>query len=117
MTLILSHGGNTMFTSASPSNEILVGTREGVVWLERDSQGSAWQVARKALTDKHVHAIIIEPQSGTLFVGATHDGIYASEDGGHTWERRDQGITKEDIYSLASVQLPVKTISSGRALM
>ena len=80
MTLILSHGGNTMFTSPSsnPSNEILVGTREGVVWLERDSQGAAWRVARKELTDKHIHAIIEEPESGTLFVGATHDGIYAS---------------------------------------
>ena len=102
MALILSHGGNTCFTGSSPSNEILVGTREGVVFIKRDSPSSEWKVAHQALTDKHVHAVLVEPVSGTIFVGATHDGIFASVDGGQDWQRRDDGLTQKDVYSLAA---------------
>ena len=104
MSIILSHGGETHFSSSSPSNEIWIGTKEGVVLLKRDSVGSEWKVAHRALTDKHIHAIILEPVSGTMFAGATKDSIYASDDGGYTWERRDNGITQTDIYSLNSVE-------------
>lgn len=105
MTLILSHGGNTSFTSSAPSNEILVGTREGVVFISRETPSTEWKVAHHALTDKHVHAILIDPVSGTIFVGATHDGIFASEDGGQNWERRDDGLTPNDVYSLAASEI------------
>ena len=103
MAITLSHGGDTIFTSSSPSDEILVGTKEGVVSIKR--QGSKWGVAHRALTDKHFHAVIVEPVSGTVFAGATHDSVYASEDGGYNWERRDNGLTEHDIYSLASARL------------
>ena len=103
MALTLSHGGDTIFSSSSPSNEILVGTKEGVVFLERN--GSGWQVSHQGLADKHIHAVIIEPVSGTIFAGATRDSIYASEDGGYTWELRDEGLTEHDIYALASAQV------------
>lgn len=102
MAITLSHGGDTIFTSSSPSDELLVGTKEGVVCIKRE--GSDWKVKHRALTDKHFHAVIVEPLSGTVFAGATHDTVYASEDGGHNWERRDNGITEHDIYSLASAR-------------
>ena len=105
MALTLSHGGDTIFTSDSPSQEVWIGTKEGVVLVTRDGNGSGWGVSRRALTDKHIHALIIEPMSGTIFAGATRDSIYASEDGGHTWERRDNGLTEHDIYSLASARI------------
>lgn len=103
MALTLSHGGDTIFSSSSPSDEILVGTKEGVVFMERN--GSGWQVSHRGLTDKHIHAVIIEPVSGTIFAGANRDSIYASEDNGYTWERRDQGLAEHDIYCLASAQV------------
>ena len=109
MALVLSHGGGTIFSSPSPSNEIMVGTKEGIVFIQREAEDSAWKVVHRALTEKHLHAIIVEPVSGTIFAGATHDGIYASEDHGQTWERRDSGITQNDIYSLASTELPEGT--------
>ncbi len=31
------------------------------------------------------------------------DSIYASVDGGRTWERRDQGLSEQDVYSLACI--------------
>ena len=36
MAIGLSHGGSTLYSSPSPSREVLVGTREGVVTIERD---------------------------------------------------------------------------------
>ena len=99
MALTLSHGGDTIFSSSSPSNEILVGTKEGVVFLERN--GSGWQVSHQGLADKHIHAVIIEPVSGTIFAGATRDSIYASEDGGYTWELRTR-----DSPSMTSMHWP-----------
>jgi photosystem II stability/assembly factor-like uncharacterized protein len=105
MALILSHGGNTSFTSSTPSNEILVGTTEGVVFIKRESTSSQWWVAHRALSDKHVHAILVDPVSGTILVGAARDGIFASVDRGQNWEHRDDGLTQKDVYSLAASQV------------
>ena len=105
MTLTLSHGGDTIFTSTVPSTEVLVGTKDGVVRIKKDQQDGNWHIADQRLTDKHIHAVIIEPVSGTIFAGATEDSLYASEDNGHTWELRDKGLTHHDIYSLASAQV------------
>ena len=105
MALTLSHGGDTIFTSSSKSNEVWIGTKEGVVLITRNGTGSGWEVSRRELPDKHIHAMIIEPISGTIFAGATQDSIYASADDGHTWERRDDGLTEQDIFCLASARI------------
>lgn len=102
MAISLSHGGTTMYASASPSQEVLVGTREGIVTIQRNAGGPGWHVAQRALTDRHIHAIITEPQSGTIFAGAHKGGLFASTDGGKTWTDRSKGLTESDVYSLAS---------------
>src|SRR6266852_1867161 len=78
MAITLSHGGPTIYRSPAPSRHVLVGTIDGVVCLERDSGGSGWHVARRTLTDKHIHALLLEPESGTLFAGVNHGSIFAS---------------------------------------
>ena len=98
MAIALSHGGPSIYSSSSPSSQVLVGTIEGVASIERD--GGEWRVTHRSLTDKHVHALVIEPDSGTVFAGANHGSIFASDDGGHTWEQRDNGLTEQDIYCL-----------------
>jgi photosystem II stability/assembly factor-like uncharacterized protein len=105
MAITLSHGGPTIYCSPAPSKQVLVGTIQGVVCLERDTDGPGWHVAYRALTDQHVHALLIEPESGTIFAGINHGSIFASSDGGHTWERRDNGLTEPDVYSLACTRL------------
>src|SRR5262245_2361443 len=100
MTITLSHGGSTIYRSSAPSRQVLVGTSEGVVRIERDSSGPGWHVADRSLTDKHVHAILIEPDSGTVFAGMKHGSLFASQDGGRTWERRDKGLTEQNVYRL-----------------
>ena len=105
MALTLSHGGDTIFTSSSPSDEVWIGTMEGVVLITRNGTGAGWEVSRRGLTDKHIHAVIVEPVSGTIFAGSIRDSIYASDDEGHTWERRDNGLTEPEIFSLASARI------------
>ena len=104
MALTLSHGGDTTFASSSPANEILIGTKEGIVRIARETGGSDWQIADRWLTDKHIHALIIEPVSGAIIAGATEDAVYVSEDGGDNWERRDNGLAETDVYSLAAAR-------------
>ena len=50
MAIGLSHGGSTLYSSPSPSQEVLVGTREGVVTIERAGSGSEWRLKHRALT-------------------------------------------------------------------
>jgi photosystem II stability/assembly factor-like uncharacterized protein len=109
MAIGLSHGGTTMYSSPSRSNEVWVGTREGVVVIERDAGGAGWHVARRLLTDKHVSSILMEPKSGLIFVGAFHGSLHVTDDGGRTWEARNAGLTEDDVYSLASVELNGRT--------
>jgi photosystem II stability/assembly factor-like uncharacterized protein len=101
MAITLSHGGPTIYRSSTPSRQVLVGTIEGIVCIEREVGGAGWRVARRMLADKHIHALLLEPESGTLFAGVKHGSIFASTDGGETWERRDKGLTEHNIYSLA----------------
>lgn len=105
MAIALSHGGATIYSSPKPSDQVLVGTKEGVATIQRDARGSGWRVAHRALTDKFISSIIIEPESGLVFAGAFHGGLHASADGGVSWERRDNGLTLDDVYSLASVRV------------
>jgi photosystem II stability/assembly factor-like uncharacterized protein len=102
MAIGLSHGGTTIYSSSSPSKEILVGTREGVVTIARASSGSEWKVTQRAMTDKHISAIIKEPESDLTFAGAFHGSVHASADNGKSWEPRDNGLTQTDVYSLAA---------------
>src|SRR5436190_1446338 len=103
MAIGLSHGGTTIYSSPSRSNEVLVGTREGIAIIARE--GSAWQVAHRALTDRHISAIIIEPESGLTIAGAFHGSVHVSADGGRTWEPRGNGLTQTNVYSLASARV------------
>ena len=105
MTIGLSHGGTTIYSSPSLSNEVLVGTREGVVTIARTSPAADWKITHRAITDKHISAIIKEPESGLTFAGAFHDSIQISKDDGKTWEGRANGLSQHNVYSLAAKRI------------
>jgi photosystem II stability/assembly factor-like uncharacterized protein len=56
------------------------------------------------LEGKHVGSIVVTPRSSAIFAGVHKGGVWASEDGGTTWERRDHGIEFDDVYGLNAVQ-------------
>jgi photosystem II stability/assembly factor-like uncharacterized protein len=89
-----------MYASSARSDTLLVGTKNGVALLERQGD-SGWRVADQGLPGQHISAIVVEPESGLIFAGAFFGSVYASADGGHTWEARDRGIAEHDVYSLA----------------
>lgn len=99
MAICLSAGGGAAYSAASSTTQILIGTVNGVVVLERDPAGR-WSEAQILLEGKHIHALLVEPRSGALFAGVRDGGIYVSVDGGENWQRRDEGVTANNIYSL-----------------
>ena len=101
MAIGLSHGGTNVYSAQDRSRELWVATQDGLVLFERD-ENRPWRESRRALRGNHISAIIFEPESGTMFAGAFFGSIYASADGGRTWERRDHGMTIHDVYSLAA---------------
>jgi photosystem II stability/assembly factor-like uncharacterized protein len=103
MALGLSHGGTTIYSSPFRSEEVWVGTKEGIVVIERATGGTEWRVSRRLLEDKHISAIVTEPKSGLTFVGAFHGSLQVTGDNGETWERRDNGLTEHDVYSLTAI--------------
>jgi photosystem II stability/assembly factor-like uncharacterized protein len=104
MTLCVSHGGRTVYPTDGPSNEILVATTDGIVYLTRSGPGGRWEQSRRALEGKHISALMIEPQGGAIFAGTHNDGLYRSRDGGYTWDRSDRGIGFPEVYSLNYVE-------------
>jgi photosystem II stability/assembly factor-like uncharacterized protein len=102
MQICVSHGGQTQFRTDQPADEVLVATANGVAFIARS--GNSWSESRRALEGNHISALVIEPSRGTIFAGTHGDGIYASADGGRTWDRRDAGVVSPNIYSLAAAQ-------------
>ncbi|HLH76835.1 MAG TPA: hypothetical protein VKV28_08535 [Candidatus Binataceae bacterium] len=103
MVLGLSHGGSTIFTNPTPADEVLVATLDGLVRLKRDRAG-AWSIAQRALEGAHVSSLIM-PEPDLMLAGIFKGGIVASRDDGRTWERRDHGLSLNDVYSLAATRL------------
>ncbi|MBI3066518.1 MAG: exo-alpha-sialidase [Deltaproteobacteria bacterium] len=101
MAIGLSHGGTNVYSSKERSRQLWVATKDGLVLFERVN-GGKWREAQRALRGQHISSIIFEPNSGTMFAGVFFGSVSASADGGKTWERRDNGITIHDVYSLAS---------------
>ena len=101
MAIGLSHGGSNIYSSPSPSDEVLVGTARGVVVLRRD--GADWHVAHRSLEDRFISSIIVEPESGMVFAGAFHGWLHASADGCPD----DRPRLRVEIPGMTSVEIQV----------
>ena len=109
MTIAVSHGGGaTVLAADALSEEALVGTVDGVVRIVRGAAG--WTAAERTLEGKHVHALAQDPKSGVWFCGVEHGGIYASEDDGRTWEKRDFGLAQPNVYSISVAETDGRTL-------
>jgi len=107
MAIGLSHGGSNVYSSSERTNQLWVGTKDGIVLIERADDGQ-WRVTQRALRGAHISSIIFERSSSTMFAGEFFGSVHASADGGKTWERRDTGLTIHDVYSLACTMVKGK---------
>jgi photosystem II stability/assembly factor-like uncharacterized protein len=108
MAIGLSHGGSNVYSSAEESRQLWIGTKDGLILIERADDGEC-RIAHQALRGLHVSSIVFEPTSGVIFAGAFFGSVHASGDGGKTWERRDTGLAVHDVYSLACAAADGKT--------
>jgi len=95
--LVLSHGGRTIFASDAPSSQLWVATADGLYLLTRSARG-AWEISRKVLEGRHVSAVDVH---GDVLVAGMHNGgVAVSEDGGKTWEFRNEGLSFLNVYAV-----------------
>jgi photosystem II stability/assembly factor-like uncharacterized protein len=105
MTICLSHSGKTTYLGNAPATDMIVGTVNGALFLRRKSVDHNWEITKGSLENKHVVALLIEPNTGTIFASMHNAGILASEDGGKSWKPRSRDIPFENVYCLASSNL------------
>jgi photosystem II stability/assembly factor-like uncharacterized protein len=102
MRACISPGGQTLFATAAPADELLIATEEGIVFLTQDADGGRWRETGRTLRGERVSSILLDPVPG-MVVAATHDrGVFISEDEGKSWSQRSRGIDVPALYSLAS---------------
>src|SRR5436190_8807249 len=103
MYVCLSPNGRSQSQSDEPAMSLLVGTVKGVYTLQRSSLAGRWEMAARALSDRHISSLLHETRSDTIFAGAHNNGgLFASTDGGKTWEERTTGLSSQHVYSLAA---------------
>jgi len=101
MTICLSHGGQSIFTSDGPSDGLWVATADGLYLLNRTARGKHWKVAQRVLEGKHVNAVVFDPSQGVIVAGMHNGGIAVSEDAGKSWEFRNEGLTSHNVYAVS----------------
>jgi photosystem II stability/assembly factor-like uncharacterized protein len=102
MQVSVSPNGTNYYETTTAADEVLVATANGIVSIVRG--GSGWRESGRMLEGKHIDSVAVDRRSGTVFAGTHHAGLWASADGGKSWERRDSGIAQDNFYALNCVQ-------------
>jgi photosystem II stability/assembly factor-like uncharacterized protein len=102
MLACLSPNGSTAHEGAAPATRLYVGALGGVGILERAAPAAPWRLAARALEGRHVSALMADPDGRWVAAGCHDGGFYLSADSGRSWERRDDGLSIEHVFSLAS---------------
>jgi photosystem II stability/assembly factor-like uncharacterized protein len=100
MISCLSPNGTTTVEGTSLPDRLVVGTLEGVVTAER--HGQEWEVAAHGLHDRHIASVHFEPARRRVYVCSYAGGIFASDDGGITWEEIGQELGDRMLFTIAS---------------
>ncbi len=77
-------------------DNLLLATHHGLVVCTGD--GGNWRESHRGLTDKNVTSVIA--REGVILAGTT-DGVYRSDDAGHTWKDASEGLTSRHVRWMA----------------
>jgi hypothetical protein len=100
--ILLSNGGTNIQRSSSPSDQILVGTVDGIALLAKSDR--SWTVKHRALQGCFVSAVTAL-EDGTLFAATRGVGIARSEDGGISWKWINEGLSHHEFWSARAGRL------------
>lgn len=95
-SLCLSHG--TLYAGAKPAT-LFASSDRGDNWariqgLSDHPSGDSWQPGAAGLT---LHTIVPDPENpAKMWVGISAAGVFATEDGGTTWDRRNRRSNAQD---------------------
>lgn len=104
MTVCLSTNGSPVYFEDQPPTKLLVATKNGIDVLERARPGADWARTGQVMEGHHISAMMIEPETKSIFAGVHWGGLFRSTDDGATWSPRMNGITEEHVYSLSHVR-------------
>ncbi len=112
LMICLSPNGKTISRSRQAPTSLMVATADAVFEFRREGAGSPWSLHRdQILAGRHVSALLFEEGSGLLFAGLHYEGgLLASDDGGATWQSRNEGLKSGHVYSLMVQHQGDKTV-------
>ena len=92
-------------------NDIIAGTEKGGIYVLKQNKDS-WESLDQGLTNKPIYSIVIN--DAKMFAG-TDDGVFSSNDSGHTWYKINAGLSDNKIYALelSDDKLYAGTVGSG----
>jgi ligand-binding sensor domain-containing protein len=95
----------------SNANRLYVGTTNGV--FRTDNAAGSW-TATGSLPNTRVKSLaVMYENSSSLYVGLDDYGVYASVDGGATWQARRAGLGNVDVRALVMDPFNAQTIYAG----
>jgi photosystem II stability/assembly factor-like uncharacterized protein len=77
------------------SSTLILGTRNGIIFAERGENG--WVELNRGLNGKDVTEVIAR---GSLVLAGTVEGVFRSQNLGHTWQPGKEGLTTRHIRSM-----------------
>lgn len=95
---------NDVYVDPTNSSRVLMATdRSGV--LASDDNAVSFKPVNGGFSQRQVAALLVDPENAkNIYVGVLNDksygGVFASEDGGMTWQQRSEGLAGRDVYTL-----------------
>jgi len=96
-----------MREEAMSERRMYLGTESGIVVLTEDD--GRWVEERTTLHGKDVEALVASNEAGVVYAGLRHDGVYASTDGGRSWDQ----VFRGDVRSIAVDPSSPATVYAG----
>ena len=113
------NGMSVWALAQAPSNpDVIVAGTQPAALFRSDDGGASWRKLPCEFATECIYVrlprvtqVLFDPaDENRLWVGVEIDGVHVSEDGGETWERRNEGLKSEDIHGLAIVEVPERAV-------
>jgi photosystem II stability/assembly factor-like uncharacterized protein len=109
------YGGRIQAVELFGTNQVVVGTRNGGVFVSRDA-GATWEAANAGLADLIVNCVVVNPLNpNTAFIGTSADGVYRTRDLGSrvAWTNLSSNLGNPYVQCLAICRGDTSALFAG----